>query len=445
MPDIAIVASFTALFQALSGCFTRPSFVSFVIVACGWVLSLRRHTITQLVVAAGAVGFKHIRSFHRFFSRAQWLVDQFGIELARLLIGQLIGASEPLVAALDDTLGRHTGKKIAAASMHRDPLLSTRRKPVFHWGHLWVVLSLNVRAFGKVWALPVLFRLYRSKKRCQAERRAYRKTTELGRELVERLAAAMPDRRICLVCDAAYTNRTLLKKRPANVTVIGRGRLDAVLYAPPEPRRAGQMGRPRVKGVRLPSPKAQAADPCARWQQVTVHVYGKTVTLQALVIDALWYSAAGGQLLRLVVARGFPGHERDDVFVSTDPTMAASAIIELYAERWPLEVTFHEVKGKLGFEEPQNRTAHAVEHTAPMALWLYSLVVLWYIQTGQRLRAAHRAPPPWYSSKTQPAFSDMLATLRRASWLERLSAPHASVAVLRKRLRPILEYAADVT
>lgn len=443
MPDIAIVASFTAVLQVVSGCFTGPSFVSFVMLSSGWVLNHRRHTITQIVRAAGVVGRKHISSFHRFFSRAQWATDQLGVELSRVLIRHLVGADEPLVVPIDDTLGRHTGKKIAAASMHRDPLLSTGRKPVFHWGHVWVVLSLNVRAFGKVWALPVLFRLYRSKKRCEAERRPYRKTTELARELVERLAAAFPERRIVVVCDAAYTNSALLKKRPVQVTVVGRSRLDAALYAPPPQRRDRQMGRPRVRGPRLPSPSTQAKSALARWRHVTVTVYGKTVQVQLLVIDALWYVAAGTQLLRLVLVRGFPGHERDDVFVSTDATMTAQTIVERYAERWAIEVTFHETKGKLGFEDPQNRTDRAVERTAPMALWLYSLVVLWYLEHGQRLRAARLPTLPWYTSKTAPAFSDMLATLRRASWMERLSIPCASVAILRKRIWPILDSAAS--
>jgi hypothetical protein len=40
-------------------------------------------------------------------------------------------------------------------------------------------------------------------------------------------------------------------------------------------------------------------------------------------------------------------------------------------------VTFHEAKGKLGFEDPQNRTEFAVERTAPIAFWLYSLIVIW--------------------------------------------------------------------
>jgi hypothetical protein len=173
-----------------------------------------------------------------------------------------------------------------------------------------------------------------------------------------------------------------------------------------------------------------------------VTVYGKTVMLRVLVIDALWYVAAGSDLVRLLVVRGFPGHDKDDVFVSTDPVLHAATIIETFSERWALEVAFYHAKGKLGFEDPQNRTEHAVERTAPMALWLYSLVVIWYLRTGRYLRVARIAAPPSYPGKAAPAFSDMLATLRRSSWLERLSVPCANVPTLRKRIRPILEYAA---
>jgi hypothetical protein len=172
-----------------------------------------------------------------------------------------------------------------------------------------------------------------------------------------------------------------------------------------------------------------------------VTVYGKTVLVRVLVIDALWYVAAGSQVVRLLVVRGFPGHDKDDVLVSTDPVLEPATIIQRFSERWALEVTFFHAKGKLGFEDPQNRTEHAVERTAPMALWLYSLVVVWYLRTGQHLRSARLDALPWYS-KAQPAFSDMLATLRRSSWLERLSVPCADVPTLRKRIRPILEYAA---
>ena len=439
MPDAVIVVSFASLLQSFSPCFTAPSFESFATLMSGWVLNLRRHTVTETVRAACAVGTKHISSFHRFFSKARWTTDTLGLVLVRA-IERHLDPDAPLVAPVDDTLGRHTGKEIAAASMHRDPLLSTGRRLFFHWGHVWVVLSINVPMFGKTWALPVLFRLYRSKKRCKADKKRYWKTTELARELVELLAKTVPHRRIIVLGDAAYTNRSLIKKRPANVTHIGRCRLDAALYAPAPKPRKGQMGRPRVRGPRLRAPGVQAADKKACWRRTEVTVYGKTVLVRVLVIDALWYVAAGSELMRLIVVRDFPGHERDDVFVSTDPTLSAKTIIERFSERWPLEVTFHESKGKLGFEDPQNRTERAVERTAPMALWAYTLVVLWYVETGQHLRAARLPVDPWYDRKTAPAFSDMLATLRRASWAQRLSDPGVSAAILRKRLRPFVDY-----
>ena len=440
MLDPCIVPSFTQLLQAFQPCFTAPSFTSFVWLASGWALNLRRRTVTETVKAAQAVDCKHICSFHRFFSRGRWVTDEVGLVLVRLVVSLLVDPTQPLIVPIDDTLGRHTGKKIAAASMHRDPLLSTARRPFFHWGHIWVVLSINVHAFGKLWALPVLVRLYRSKKRCVRDKVPFRKTTELGREMVDLLARTLPDRRIIVVGDAAYTNGALMKRRPPNVHLIGRSRPDAALYAP-APRYSGR-GRPRARGARVRSPGARAARKDTRWQRVQVTVYGKTVSLRVLVIDALWYVAAGSELVRLLVVRGFPGHDKDDVFACTDPALHPATIIETFSERWALEVAFFHAKGKLGFEDPQNRTEHAVERTAPMALWLYSLVVVWYLRTGQHLRSARLGTLPWYTSKAAPAFSDMLATLRRSSWLERLSVPCANVPTLRKRIRPILEYAA---
>jgi hypothetical protein len=440
--DPFIVASFVSMLQAFSGCFTAPSMTSFVTLMAGWVLDLRRHTVTEVIRAAGAVSRKHISSYHRFFSRARWTTDKVGLTLADLVIKTLL-PSGVIHLVVDDTLGRHTGKRIAAASMHRDPLLSTQRRAFFHWGHVWVVLAIEVELFDKSWALPVLFRLHRSEKRCKAEKRPYHKLTEQARELVQLLAQRYPDRRFEVLGDSAYTNASLIKGRPSNVTLIGRGRLDAALYAPPPRRRPGQMGRPRVRGKRLPSAAQQASRKNAPWKKVVVTVYGRTVTVRVLVIDALWYIATGSEVARLIVVRDFPGHEKDDVFVSTDPKLSARHIISSFSKRWSLEVTFHESKGKLGFEDPQNRTERAVERTAPLALIGYALIVLWYVQHGQRSRAAQLPTLPCYQHKAGTTFSDMLATLRRASWRERLFDPASSPTDLRKALRPLVDYVAS--
>ena len=50
---------------------------------------------------------------------------------------------------------------------------------------------------------------------------------------------------------------------------------------------------------------------------------------------------------------------------------------------------------------------------------------------------------PWYTHKAGVTFSDMLATLRRASWSRRLFDPASSPRELRKRLQPLVDYVAS--
>lgn len=435
MNSVFLAPSLLPLVNALSGCFTAPSFVTFQHIVAGWLMCLDRHTVTGVLRASGAVGKKHHTSFHRFFRQARWTLDAVGLCLLRLVLN-LVPANEPLVVPIDDTLGRHSGKHIRGASMHHDPLLSTRTRPVFHWGHVWVVLAVVVRVplWNKKFALPVLARLYRSVKLCRKERRPFRKKTELAAEMIALVAAALPERQIHVVGDAAYANCSIVKRLPANANFTGRARLDAALYSLP---RQLRRGRPRVKGEREPSP-AQRANTAGGWARITVLVYGRTVRVRVKLFSAIWYSVSGGRLLRFAIIRGWPGHKDDDVLCTTDLSSRAEQIIETYCLRWSLEVTFHEIKGRLGFETPQNRTERAVERTAPMAMVTYTLTVVWYLTAGHRLPAARLLQLPWYT-KTVPAFSDMLATLRRETWRHRLLPSSASPRARKKSLIPLLQ------
>jgi hypothetical protein len=52
-----------------------------------------------------------------------------------------------------------------------------------------------------------------------------------------------------------------------------------------------------------------------------------------------------------------------------------------------------------------------------MALFIYTLVVVWFHHEGHRLlRFPFR---PWYPHKEEPSFADMLTTLRRVSYEEK--------------------------
>lgn len=54
-----------------------------------------------------------------------------------------------------------------------------------------------------------------------------------------------------------------------------------------------------------------------------------------------------------------------------------------------------------------------------MAMVLYRLTIVWYASEGH----AHFEIPdrPWYWWKSEPSFADMLTTLRRKTWEDRLS------------------------
>ncbi|MDI7270100.1 MAG: hypothetical protein QME96_19095, partial [Myxococcota bacterium] len=70
---------------------------------------------------------------------------------------------------------------------------------------------------------------------------------------------------------------------------------------------------------------------------------------------------------------------------------------------------------------PQCWTREAVLRTAPVAMLLYGLIVLWYADHGLASPAAAGPHRPWYRHKRTASFEDMVATLRRATMLPGVS------------------------
>ena len=404
----------------------------------GWVLCIGKHTVTGVMRAAGVVGKREHSGYHRFFSRGAWVPDDVGLVLMRLVL-TLLPRDSRCILTVDDTLARHTGKRISSAGMHRDPLLSCAGRPFWHFGHNWVVLAVAVSfpRWRKVYSLPVVMRLYRTEKVNRALGEPHNKRTELASEMLLVVSRWFPERTFLVVGDNAYVNRSVFRPLPDNVDFLGRGRLDAALYDPP-PKYCGR-GRPRVRGNRLPSPEARVRRRC--WQAVECEIYGRPATVEVQVFDALWYIVAHQRMLRFVLVRGWPGHDKVDVLVTTDRAMSPREVIALYCHRWSLEETFGWVKSRLGFEDPHNRTEHAVQRTAPMALWTYSLVVLWYAKWARRRVRLPLLAAPWYRTKEVPSFADMLATLRRQSWTLWISDQAQRGHLDQKHLAPLLDLA----
>jgi hypothetical protein len=332
--------------------------------------------------------------------------------------------------------------------MHHDPLMSSKAKTITSWGHDWVVLCLVIRlpewAPTKVFSLPVCFRLYRNrqgsrkgkkkipKQNAKQRQRAanqrkrqnardgeaspHRTRPELAVEMLELVASWLPDRQFVVTGDSAYGGASVLQKLPKNIDLISHVHPKGALYEPAPKLKPGEKkgrGGPRKKGNRL-SGMAEWAKDKTKWRTIKFDEYGFHATVKVKVIKALYYKAGKDRLLKIVLVRDTLGKRPDQMFYCTDLKWDARRILSCYARRWSIEVSFHDCKQLLGFEDPANRKEKAVRRTAPMAMVLYSLIVVWFDREGyQRVEFPER---PWYRHKEEPSFADMLTTLRRSTW-----------------------------
>jgi hypothetical protein len=430
-----LVSSFMDFLQQLSFVMTAPTFSSFVTVLTGWIFA-RRRTITGMIVAADAVGTKHHSAFHRVFSVARWSLDTCGLAVFDLL-GPWFG-TDPILLGIDDTLARKRGLKIFGVGMHHDPLLSTRKTALTNWGHSWVVLGVIVRfpfCQDRFFCLPILFRLYVNKKTAMKKRLRYDTRPALAVEMLALLCKRYEHRRFHAVADSAYGGRSVFLNLPANCDLTSRLDLDARLYEAPPVRQPGKNGRPRKRGKRLPTPRRMLQQ---RTRRLTLNIYGRRDKASVTDCVARLY-AAPERPMRIVAVEPLTGGRTTQAFYSTCHEASARQVLTWYAMRWSIEEAFQNSKGHLGFEEPQSWTRRAVQRTAPTAMLLYSLIVLWFASDGHR---HYRAPNrPWYRSKARASFADMLATLRRESVKERVSSMGLSGQGSRKAIDTLLNVA----
>ena len=232
--------------------------------------------------------------------------------------------------------------------MHHDAVASSYgrktgrpRHVAFAFGHNWVILAVWVPL---PWnptrgvAIPILFRLYRSKKLCPAS--DYKKRTTLALELFKVLLEWNVElgRRLTLITDSEYACRTIVKHLPAAVTFIGPVVMNAALFDFPSPQQKPGRGAPRKRGDRLPTPAQLITDPSYPWIETTVTLYGRSVAVLVKTVTCLWYQVAGLRPVRLVITRDPKGHFEDRVFFCTDKDLPIVDVLRLFCCRWTLEI-----------------------------------------------------------------------------------------------------------
>ncbi len=256
---------------AFRDCFTAPVWAHVLVLVAGAILAPGKRTVSQALRVMGLASNPGFGRYHEVLSRARW--DSRTV--ARTLLKQVLDAFLPtgeVVIGVDDTIERRWGPRIKARGIYRDPVRSSRGHFVKASGLRWLSLMAMVPIpwARRRWALPFLTILAPSERWSNEHNRRHKTVVDWARQTILQTRRWLPDRRLVIVADAGFAAIELIAALRRHVCLITRLRIDASLFAPAPRRRAGQMGRPRVKGRRLPTFKAVLADPKTVWSPITV-------------------------------------------------------------------------------------------------------------------------------------------------------------------------------
>ena len=400
--------------------FSKPVWQHAKVLMVGAILAIGKRTVTSCLRVCGLAHQNAFQNYHRVLNRARWST----LNAARHLLGLLVTVFAPtgeLVCGLDDTIERRRGQKIEAKGIYRDPVRSSHSHFVKASGLRWLcaMLLVEVSWAGCVWGLPFLTALCPSERYYGQQGRPHQKLTERAAQVIRLVARWLPDRPLVFVADSSFATFELLAlvSRLANCSLVTRLRLDAQLWAEAPARKAGQLGRPRLKGRRLPSPQQVLAARKTKWAKVEVdHWYGggkREVEVHSET--AIWYKTGQPPVqIRWLLVRDPQGEFEPQALMTTTLEHTPLQMLRWFVRRWRMEVTFEEARVHLGVETQRQWNRLAIARSTPILLGLFSVVTL--LADGlMKAPGVVVRKAAWYEKPT-PTFADAIASVRRCLW-----------------------------
>lgn len=402
--------------------------------ALGSLVCLGRRCLSRIIWTNGG---QHRSWSAEYFlhSRCDWQPQElFRPIFERALTycpGRLVGV------AVDDTRLSKTGRSIQQAFYQRDPL-----SPPFHVNlmlglrFLQASLLVPVHRMARVSTrgLPIRFEeVSRVKKPSRKARpEAWQEYREAVKQhnLSQRFVAMMGQlrheldlaggaKKILLVAgDGSFCNRTCFRAPRDRTELIARTRRDAVLC-----RRAPEGGR-RFFGAEKFTPEQVRQDEQQPWKTTKVFYGGKRRKMRYKEVAAVyWQGGAGRCPLRLLVVAPTPYRKRKSgklyyrqpaFLLTTDRKSSAKQLLQIYCDRWQIEVNHRDEKDTLGVGQAQLWNVKAVPRQPVLAVAAYSAMLLAsLIAFGAERGDAYEPLPKWRRKAYRPSCLDLVTLLRK--------------------------------
>jgi len=411
------------------------------------VFSQRRVTlraIRQAIISASLFGRRTIArvywvsgqsdwtSEYKLHSRSNWEAEDLFIPVLKEALSLISGNLLPF--GTDDTRISKTGKKIKSAYWGRDPL-----GPKFHlnlkWGirYLHTAILLPLQQCGvSARALPVWFEEATpikkpGKKATDEERAAYRQaqkehnlslqTVAMFKSLRAKVdALGYQAKTLVFALDGSFCNSKVFKAVLDRIILIARARKDAVLCF------AAREGR-KVYSDQCFTPEAVRQNDQIGWKTARVFHGGQLRKIEYKeVFDVLWRKGSGKRPLRLFVIRpttyrktlkSKPLYRQPAYLLCTDLETAALQLLQIYFDRWQLEVAHKEMKQDFGLGQAQVRVAQSIKHQPALTAATYSIMHLAAIKTfGAHRTEEFGALPKYQREKSRVSSQDLIRYFR---------------------------------
>jgi hypothetical protein len=402
--------------------------------ALGSLCCVGRRCLSRIIWAVG----RQARSWSAEYflhSRCQWDAQApFQAILDRALPlcrGPLVGV------AVDDTRLHKTGRCIEQAAFYRDPL-----SPPFHVNLVRAIRFLqasllvpfHTQAPVSTRALPIRFedvpRVKKPSRTADATTMAAYKAAVKVKNLSQHFVAMAQGLRdaldaaggavklLVLAVDGSFCNRTCFRTVPERTELIGRIRKDAKLCRP------AAAGARRVYDVERFTPEDVRHDEGQPWRMTKVCYGGKRRKIRYKEVGSLlWPGGARRRLLRLFVVAPTPYRKRKSAkfyyrqpayLLTTDLKDGARGLLQIYFDRWQIEVNHREEKDTLGIGQAQLWNADAVPKQPALSVAAYSALLLASLLTfGAARGSAYAALPKWRRHARRPSCLDLVTLLRK--------------------------------
>lgn len=402
--------------------------------ALGSLVCLGRRCLTRIIWTSGRQHFSWSAEYF-LHARCDWQPQElFRPILQRSLPycpGRLVGV------AADDTRLHKTGLCIQQAFYQRDPL-----SPPFHvnllLGLRFLQASLLIPTYRQApvstRGLPICFqevsRVKKPSRKAPPESwKQYREASKqhnlsqsfvrmMGQLREELDLAGGEEKILVLAVDGSFCNRTCFRAPRDRTELIARARKDAVLC------RGAAAGSRRFYAAEKFTPEQVRQEETRPWKQTKVFYGGKWRKVRYKeVVGVYWQGGAGRCPLRLLVVAPTPYRKRKSsklyyrkpaFLLTTDLGDSVKPLLQIYFDRWQIEVNHRDEKDTLGVGQAQLSNPQAVPKQPVLSVAAYSALLLAsLIVFGPERGAAYEPLPKWRRKAYRPSCLDLITLLRK--------------------------------